>query len=63
MKLRRLTTAALALAMFSSLILPLAGCASEEEEDNNDPYGEFIDFPEECRAKDPCQNMYRETLF
>ena len=32
MKLRRLTTAALALAMFSSLILPLAGCASEEEE-------------------------------
>lgn len=38
----------------------------EEDEDENedeDPYNEIIDFPEECRAKDLCQNMTNQTLF
>lgn len=40
-----------------------ASAPSYVEEDAGDPYGEFVDFPEECRAKDPCQNMDRDTLF
>ena len=42
---------------------PAASAPSYVEEDAGDPYGEFVDFPEECRAKDPCQNMDRNTLF
>ena len=42
---------------------PPASAPSYVEEDAGDPYGEFVDFPEECRAKDPCQNMDRDTLF
>ena len=34
-----------------------------EEKSDDDPYGEIVDFPEECRAKDPCQNMNSQTLF
>jgi len=39
---------------------------NEEDDDENedeDPYNEIIDFPEECRAKDICQNMTNQTLF
>ena len=42
---------------------PAASATSYGEEDAGDPYGEFVDFPDECRAKDPCQNMDRDTLF
>ena len=42
---------------------PPASAPSYVEEDAGDPYGEFVDFPEECRAKDPCHNMDRDTLF
>ena len=42
---------------------PPASAPSYVEEDAGDPYGEFVDFPDECRAKDPCQNMDRDTLF
>lgn len=34
-----------------------------EDEETNDPYGDIVDFPEECRAKDPCQNICSQTLF
>ena len=35
----------------------------EEEKTDDDPYGDIVDFPEECRAKDSCQNMNSQTLF
>mgnify|MGYP000993448344 CR=1 FL=1 len=44
-------------------VRPAASATSYGEEDAGDPYGEFVDFPDECRAKDPCQNMDRDTLF
>lgn len=35
----------------------------DDENEDEDPYNEIIDFPEECRAKDLCQNMTNQTLF